>query len=292
MTIAVANTTNSQSFGAWLTTTNRLASIISSNAVTVDLSTSGSVSTGNAYVNGHFGSQVLYSNTILGGSPGNTNPNIAIGSKIFISNTGVSVNTSLFVTNNVLTITNTASATSLTISPANTTVIANGQFFLNANSAWSAILSQIAGSNTQIQFNSSNNFAGSANLTFISTTDRLSVGGSTTNTVVQPGNVTISNTSVSLSMTLPTTVQTANGAFYLNANGAWSQVKAGAGYYKGNAGAAGDPGNAQNLYRINANTQTANVTIVAGENAQVTGPISIANGFVLQIDSGARVSIV
>lgn len=94
----------------------------------------------------------------------------------------------------------------------------------------------------------------------------------------------------------------ANGMFRYNAelaqfegfaNSAWGEIggAAGGGYYKGNAGTVGDAANANNLYRINANTQSANVTIAAGENASVTGPISISNGFSLTISSGGRAVI-
>lgn len=65
----------------------------------------------------------------------------------------------------------------------------------------------------------------------------------------------------------------------------------GGGYYKGNAGVLGSPSNANSLFRINANTMTADITIAAGENAQVTGPLGIQTGSTLTIQTGARVSI-
>jgi hypothetical protein len=48
----------------------------------------------------------------------------------------------------------------------------------------------------------------------------------------------------------------------------------------------------QNLFRVNANTLNNNTTFVNGENAQATGPISVASGVTLTIQTGARVSIV
>ena len=75
------------------------------------------------------------------------------------------------------------------------------------------------------------------------------------------------------------------------ANSSWGPI-AGIGYYKGNGGTIGLPSAANNIFRINANTLTANVTFTAGENASATGPISIANGITLAVDAGARVSIV
>lgn len=75
------------------------------------------------------------------------------------------------------------------------------------------------------------------------------------------------------------------------ANGSWGPV-AGIGYYKGNKGTVGTAEGANNIFRINANTLTANVTFTAGENASAAGPISVANGITLAVDAGARVSIV
>jgi hypothetical protein len=47
-----------------------------------------------------------------------------------------------------------------------------------------------------------------------------------------------------------------------------------------------------NIFRVNANTLNYNTTIAAGENAQATGPLSVAGGITLTVESGARVSIV
>jgi hypothetical protein len=75
MTISVASVANTATFGAWLSRTNDIAAIISQNAVTVDTSSNGSISTGNGYVNGYFGANTLVAYTgIAGGSlsAGNT----------------------------------------------------------------------------------------------------------------------------------------------------------------------------------------------------------------------------
>lgn len=76
------------------------------------------------------------------------------------------------------------------------------------------------------------------------------------------------------------------------ANGAWGSIGGSGGYYKGNAGSIGNAENANNIYRINANTQSANVTILASENASVAGPITISSGISLIINTGGRVVIV
>jgi len=83
----------------------------------------------------------------------------------------------------------------------------------------------------------------------------------------------------------------ANDAFVL-ANSAYTAANnAGGGYYKGNRGAVGPSTNANDIFRINANTITGNITFIAGENASATGPIILANNRTLTIDTGARVVI-
>ena len=69
MTIAVTEIANTQTFSAWLATTNRLANLMSQNTVTADSSNGGSVTTGNSFVNGHFGAEFVYvANTLIGGN--------------------------------------------------------------------------------------------------------------------------------------------------------------------------------------------------------------------------------
>ena len=95
----------------------------------------------------------------------------------------------------------------------------------------------------------------------------------------------------------------ANGMFRFNsdtstfegyANGSWGTIagSGAGGYYKGNLGPTGNTDNKANLYRINSNTQSNNVTINAGENALTAGPMVIASGFNLTIEEGGRVVIV
>ena len=42
------------------------------------------------------------------------------------------------------------------------------------------------------------------------------------------------------------------------------------------------------LFRTNAQSLTSNITILATENAQVTGPLTIASGVTLTVESGGR----
>jgi hypothetical protein len=78
------------------------------------------------------------------------------------------------------------------------------------------------------------------------------------------------------------------------ANGSWGTIagSGAGGYYKGNLGPVGNTNNKANLYRINSNTQSNNVTIAAGENALTAGPMTIQSGFSLIIEEGGRAVIV
>ena len=82
-------------------------------------------------------------------------------------------------------------------------------------------------------------------------------------------------------------VLTSNGtaSYWADASGG------GSAYFKGNYGPIGSATDANNLMRINGNTQTNNITISTGENALMVGPITIGSGNTLTIDTGARVVI-
>ena len=83
------------------------------------------------------------------------------------------------------------------------------------------------------------------------------------------------------------------------ANGAVTQAKIdssvalGAGYYIGKDGTvAGNASGRDNLFRVNLNATTGNVTIAANNNASVTGPLTIGNGTTLTITSTGRLAII
>ena len=112
------------------------------------------------------------------------------------------------------------------------------------------------------------------------------------------GSIFIAN-STQLTTTVPFSANGGTGTSgqVLTSNGAtgspyWTAA-AGGGYYKGGSAAVGSLAvGGQNLFRVNANTLNTSTTFVAGENAQATGPISVASGITLTVESGARVSIV
>lgn len=88
-------------------------------------------------------------------------------------------------------------------------------------------------------------------------------------------------------------IGSANQALFSNGTSVyWANVTGGTSYTKGNNGAVGDPSNANNIFRINSNTQTADITISAGENALAAGPISITPGYSLIVQTGGKATIV
>jgi hypothetical protein len=74
----------------------------------------------------------------------------------------------------------------------------------------------------------------------------------------------------------------------------WAATKfvpgpAGGGMFRGNNGVVGS--RSGDIFRINAKTLTANVTIGATENASVTGPLEIATGVTLEVATGGTLVI-
>ena len=86
MGIALTPISNNQSFGTWLQRTNDLVSAISGNVLTTDASVGGSVTTGNAFVNGYLGAVTFWA--------GNSTSNIGANASAISSSWGLSANSS------------------------------------------------------------------------------------------------------------------------------------------------------------------------------------------------------
>ena len=72
-----------------------------------------------------------------------------------------------------------------------------------------------------------------------------------------------------------------------------SAISLGAGYYIGKDGSInGNSSGRDNLFRVNLNATTGNVTIAANNNASVTGPLTVGNGTTLTITSTGRLAII
>jgi len=140
MSISVSPVTNSQSFGVWLSRSNQVYKIISNNAVTCDTTADGSLTTGNAYVNGVFSAVTLTANNGLRGGDVNTVNTLFISSNTVYTPNGSSQPNTLYITANStvsqtqvtsvvtnITSTNTSiSGTNLAISSTNTNITSSG----------------------------------------------------------------------------------------------------------------------------------------------------------------------
>jgi hypothetical protein len=88
------------------------------------------------------------------------------------------------------------------------------------------------------------------------------------------------------------TLGTAGQVLTSNGSSSYWANATGGGYYKGNLGTVGSAVDKGNLFRLNSNTQTASITISAGENALTTGPMTIDTGQTLTIETGGRAVII
>jgi len=72
-----------------------------------------------------------------------------------------------------------------------------------------------------------------------------------------------------------------------------SGVALGSGYYIGKDGTVnGNASGRDNLFRVNLNATTGNVTIAANNNASTVGPLTIGNGTTLTITNTGRLAII
>lgn len=84
------------------------------------------------------------------------------------------------------------------------------------------------------------------------------------------------------------TINTAAVAAFLKANNA-----EGGGYFKGNNGSRGNNMIGRgDVFRVNNNYINQNIYFDAGENASATGPLSVNVGYIVQINTDARVVII
>jgi hypothetical protein len=156
MTITVSPVSNNQTFGSWLTTTNRLANLISQNVVTSDSSVGGSLTTGNSFVNGHFGAAFVYvANTLSGGNVSTS------GVLTLLANVAISNGTS-----NVVTITANSTESNVLITANNVAFVPSGNVTVGGNT-FVVNTANVFFSTTNIRFTNS---PLSGNITFNSNT--------------------------------------------------------------------------------------------------------------------------
>lgn len=118
----------------------------------------------------------------------------------------------------------------------------------------------------------------------------IAVGANVVNQAVT-GNLTVKAIIANGSLGTAADVLTSNGSsvYWTPAAGGGSSNAV---YVKGGAAAIGTlAAGGSNLFRVNGNTLNYNTTFVAGENGSATGPITVASGITLTVETGARVAI-
>jgi hypothetical protein len=162
------------------------------------------------------------------------------------------------------------------------------------------------GSDTQVQFNSSGNLAGSANMTFNGTTLSAAafsgplngtVGATTPTTVVATqvnvtaqGDVRFEDTTGGqyVALQAPGTVAT-NVTFTLpGADGSANQLLSTNGSGVLSFATVSSPAYASGALIVNTTTVGENYTVPTGSNAFSVGPITISSGFAITVSSGQR----
>jgi len=149
--------------------------------------------------------------------------------------------------------------------------------------------SSFAANSTQISLSTIN---ATSNGVFANTTS-ITIGNASVNTIVTPSSVSIANSIIINSSAVFVGNATSNA--YVTSNGLYvngSAYVGTAGYYKGNNGAIGNTNNLNNIFRLNGNTISANITFLAGENASAVGPLVIGTGNTVVVSTGARVVII
>jgi hypothetical protein len=177
LSIPLTQLANSQEFGTWFIRQNQMSGILSSNTVTADSTTGGSLTTGNVQVNGDVAILKLsIGNTIAGGNLTTT------GNLTFTTNT-------IFANgiNQYLKLTSNASVTEMSLSPnviviANSTIIEGNINFSNGVTIGnSTVNSFITPTNFNLGGLPANSYANNST-PIISTT--LTIGNSTVNTII------------------------------------------------------------------------------------------------------------
>ena len=157
----------------------------------------------------------------------------------------------------------------------------SNQAFIAANAATAAVATAFN------KANSANYFAYlvDANTTAAFAAANVALAGGGANTAFDRANVAIANVNyVNVYAQFANTVAIAAFAKANNAGG---------GYYIGNNGRVGDAANGKNdIFRVNNNYINTDLYFSDGENGSATGPLTVNTGYLVQINTGARVVII
>ena len=181
---------------------------------------------------------------------------------------------------------------------ANSTKVALGAVNATSNGVEISV-SQITIGNSSVNATiNSTSFTGTANISsaYVQNTDSRTLSGNLTfsaaNISFTSGWYVGANVSANASALF---VGNSSVNTYITSSGLYVNgviFPSGGGYYKGNQGSVGAASNANNLFRINSNTMSNNITIAAGENALTVGPITVGTGNTFTIQTGGRAVII
>jgi hypothetical protein len=137
-----------------------------------------------------------------------------------------------------------------------------------------------AGSTTQLQFNSSGSFGGSANLTWDGSNVQVGAQGDVRFADTDSSNYIAlhapSTVAANVTFTLPATDGTSGQVMTTNGSGALSFAT------------VASPAKASGALIVNTTTVGENYTLPSGSNAFSVGPITVSSGFAVTVSSGQR----
>ena len=187
----------------------------------------------------------------------------------------------------------------------NTAFTANStQVGLGSNVTLTTSTISVGNGSVNSVINSTAYIIGNNTVNSVTNSTAFTVGSATVNAVVNSSSIAIANGVFSSGWNVganvyanATAVFVGTGSInaYITSAGLFingAAFQPGSGYYKGNKGAIGDPTNVNNIFRINSNTVSNNITFAAGENSLAVGPITVGVGNTVTISTGSRVVIV
>jgi hypothetical protein len=235
MSINISGVSNNQAYSTWMERTRQICSILTSNTVTADASTDGSVTVGNTQHQGIMSISTAGIKTLRGGNvsvtdvllitsnvnvKSSTNTTIwAITSNSSLANLSlspdnISINpgSNTYIAGQVLNISSTAFNINSGTTTANTILVQTGNTSIKAN-VTVTMLSAVSNSTTStVTVGSSNLVVSAANTNFtanINISGLLKVTGNTTvNSLTVSGNLTVGNVTFSSNISVPSITST------------------------------------------------------------------------------------
>jgi hypothetical protein len=153
-------------------------------------------------------------------------------------------------------------------------------FYKDSGGSVQVIAGAAAGSNTQIQYNSSGDLAGSANLTFDGSNVQIGSQGDLRLGDADNSNYVAFQAPATVASDVTWTLPDADGTSgqFLQTNGSGTLAFA----------TVASPAEAGGALIVNTTTVNQNYTLPSGSNAFSVGPITISSGYAITVTSGQR----